>query len=56
MGSFDWDLDSGLFSMDAQAHEIFDITPAEYDGHPESLASRVPGSEGQRLDAWWPGR
>ncbi|GGX75761.1 SpoIIE family protein phosphatase [Streptomyces anandii] len=51
MGSFDWDLDSGLFSMDAQAHEIFDITPAEYDGHPESLASRVPGSEGQRLDA-----
>lgn len=23
MGSFDWDLDNGLFHMDAQAHEVF---------------------------------
>ncbi|MFI1164557.1 SpoIIE family protein phosphatase [Streptomyces sp. NPDC020801] len=51
MGSFDWDLDTGLFSMDAQAHEIFDVTPEEYDGHPESLAPRVAGGEGNRLDA-----
>jgi serine phosphatase RsbU (regulator of sigma subunit)/anti-sigma regulatory factor (Ser/Thr protein kinase) len=51
MGSFDWDLDTGLFSMDATAHEIFDVTPEEYDGHPESMAPRLPGGEGQRLDA-----
>ncbi|KUO16080.1 SpoIIE family protein phosphatase [Streptomyces dysideae] len=51
MGSFDWDLDSGLFHMDAQAHEVFDLRPDEYDGHPESLAVRVPRPEGHRLDA-----
>ncbi|MCF2538270.1 SpoIIE family protein phosphatase [Streptomyces sp. FB2] len=50
MGSFDWDLDSGLFHMDAQAHEVFDLRPDEYDGHPESLAVRVPTTEGFRLD------
>ncbi|MEW2423787.1 SpoIIE family protein phosphatase [Streptomyces nigra] len=50
MGSFDWDLDNGLFHMDAQAHEVFDLRPDEYDGHPESLASRVPPTEGFRLD------
>ncbi|MGW3289636.1 SpoIIE family protein phosphatase [Streptomyces sp. NPDC001002] len=51
MGSFDWDLDSGLFHMDAQAHEVFDLRPDEYDDHPESLAIRVPTAEGHRLDA-----
>ncbi|MCT9079235.1 SpoIIE family protein phosphatase [Streptomyces fulvoviolaceus] len=51
MGSFDWDLDSGLFHMDAQAHEVFDLRPDEYDGHPMSLAVRVPSTEGRRLDA-----
>ncbi|WP_338904777.1 SpoIIE family protein phosphatase [Streptomyces nigra] len=50
MGSFDWDLDNGLFHMDAQAHEVFDLRPDEFDGHPESLASRVPPTEGFRLD------
>ncbi|MBC2903754.1 SpoIIE family protein phosphatase [Streptomyces cupreus] len=50
MGSFDWDLDSGLFHMDAQAHEVFDLRPGEFDGHPESLAVRVPRTEGYRLD------
>ncbi|MGW0834928.1 SpoIIE family protein phosphatase [Streptomyces prunicolor] len=50
MGSFDWDLDNGLFHMDAQAHEVFDLRPDEYDGHPESLAVRVPPPEGYRLD------
>ncbi|MFJ9903255.1 SpoIIE family protein phosphatase [Streptomyces sp. NPDC101152] len=50
MGSFDWDLDSGLFHMDAQAHEVFDLRPDEYDGHPESLTSRVPRAEAHRLD------
>ncbi|WAZ25574.1 SpoIIE family protein phosphatase [Streptomyces cinnabarinus] len=50
MGSFDWDLDNGLFHMDAQAHEVFDLRPEEYDGRPESLAVRVPITEGHRLD------
>ncbi|MFE4964122.1 SpoIIE family protein phosphatase [Streptomyces sp. NPDC056660] len=51
LGTFDWDLDAGLFHMDAQAYEVFDLTPEEYDGHPESLAVRVPLAEGIRLDA-----
>ncbi|WP_369264417.1 SpoIIE family protein phosphatase [Streptomyces sp. R35] len=51
MGSFDWDLDAGLFHMDAQAHEIFDMRPDEYDGHPESLGIRVSPMEGRRLDS-----
>ena len=51
MGSFDWDLDTGLFSMDAQAHEIFDLRPDEYDGRPETLSVRVPTAEAHRLDA-----
>jgi serine phosphatase RsbU (regulator of sigma subunit)/anti-sigma regulatory factor (Ser/Thr protein kinase) len=51
MGSFDWDLNTGLFHMDAQAHEIFDLRPEEYDGYPESLTVRVPRAEGYRLDA-----
>src|SRR4051812_9971185 len=50
MGSFDWDLDTGLFHMDSQAHEVFDLRPDEYDGHPESLAVRVPRPESCRLD------
>ncbi|MBW8736458.1 MAG: serine/threonine-protein phosphatase [Streptomyces turgidiscabies] len=51
MGTFDWDLDTGLFTMDALAFEIFDLRPDEYDGHPESLALRVPPMEGRRLDS-----
>ncbi|MFF9623251.1 SpoIIE family protein phosphatase [Streptomyces griseosporeus] len=51
MGSFDWDLDTGLFHMDAQAHEVFDVCPDEFDGRPESLGVRVPPGEGRRLDA-----
>ncbi|MFF9060768.1 SpoIIE family protein phosphatase [Streptomyces sp. NPDC014882] len=51
MGGFDWDLDTGLFAMDARAHEIFDLTPDEYDGRPESLSPRVPPAEALRLDA-----
>ncbi|GCB42951.1 SpoIIE family protein phosphatase [Streptomyces sp. NL15-2K] len=51
MGSFDWDLDTGLFHMDAQAHEVFDLRPDEYDGYPGTLAIRVPRAEAHRLDA-----
>lgn len=51
MGSFDWDLDAGVMQMDAQAHEIFDVRPDEYDDRPETLAIRVPPGEARRLDA-----
>ncbi|GGZ83622.1 SpoIIE family protein phosphatase [Streptomyces echinoruber] len=51
MGSFDWDLDVGLFHMDPLAHEIFDLRPGEYDGHPAHLTRRVPPTEAYRLDA-----
>ncbi|WSQ07449.1 SpoIIE family protein phosphatase [Streptomyces sp. NBC_01231] len=50
MGSFDWDLDTGLFHMDAQAHEVFDLRPDEYDGFPASLLIRVPRAEAHRID------
>ncbi|MFF3514344.1 SpoIIE family protein phosphatase [Streptomyces sp. NPDC002573] len=51
MGSFDWDLDTGLIHMDAQAHEIFETRPEEFDGRLTTLADRVPWHESQRLDA-----
>ena len=51
MGRFDWDLVTGHMTMDATAHEVFDVDPDEYDGRPESLAFRVPTVEAHRLDA-----
>ncbi|MFJ3279872.1 SpoIIE family protein phosphatase [Streptomyces halstedii] len=51
MGSFDWDLDSGLMHMDEPALDVFDLGVDEYDDRPESLADRVPAEEGTRLDA-----
>ncbi|HEY8979134.1 MAG TPA: SpoIIE family protein phosphatase [Streptomyces sp.] len=50
MGSFEWDLDSGKFRMDARAHEIFDLRPEEYDGNPETLGIRVSRAESERVD------
>ncbi|PBC59745.1 protein phosphatase [Streptomyces sp. Tue6028] len=50
MGSFDWDLDTGLMHMDAQAHAVFDMRPGEYDGNPVTLSVRVPATESYRLD------
>ncbi|MFF5701257.1 SpoIIE family protein phosphatase [Streptomyces sp. NPDC012794] len=51
MGSFDWDLVTGLMHMDAAALDVFDTTPDEYDGRPGSLSPRVPPAEAARLDA-----
>ncbi|MER5361678.1 SpoIIE family protein phosphatase [Streptomyces sp. NPDC002785] len=51
MGSFDWDLDSGLMHMDRPALDVFDLRAEEYGDRPESLAPRVPPDEGVRLDA-----
>jgi serine phosphatase RsbU (regulator of sigma subunit)/anti-sigma regulatory factor (Ser/Thr protein kinase) len=51
MGSFDWDLDSGLLYLDQAALDIFDLYADEYDGHPQTLARRVPPDEATSLDA-----
>ncbi|MEV6118088.1 SpoIIE family protein phosphatase [Streptomyces sp. NPDC052109] len=51
MGTFDWDLDTGLVHMDAQAYEVFDLLPEEFDGRVGSLTVRVPQPEAARLDA-----
>lgn len=51
MGSFDWDLDSGLMHMDRPALDVFDLTAGEYDNRPETLGTRVPADEAMRLDA-----
>ncbi|WP_406406850.1 SpoIIE family protein phosphatase [Streptomyces halstedii] len=51
MGSFDWDLDSGLMHMDEPALDVFDLGVDEYDDRPGSLAVRIPAEEGTRLDA-----
>ncbi|MFB7976900.1 SpoIIE family protein phosphatase [Streptomyces vinaceus] len=51
MGSFDWDLETGLLHMDAAALDVYDMTPGEYDGRPASLGPRVPPAEATRLDA-----
>lgn len=51
MGSFDWDLDSGLMHMDRPALDVFDLRAEEYDNRPETLGLRVPPDEGVRLDA-----
>ncbi|WP_327242805.1 SpoIIE family protein phosphatase [Streptomyces sp. NBC_01320] len=51
MGSFDWDLDSGLMHMDRPALDVFDLRADEYGNRPESLSPRVPPDERVRLDA-----
>ncbi|MFF3286845.1 SpoIIE family protein phosphatase [Streptomyces sp. NPDC003023] len=50
MGTFDWDLGSGLMHMDGSGLDVFDLRPEEYDGRPESLGTRVPPDEAIRLD------
>ncbi|MFB7495593.1 SpoIIE family protein phosphatase [Streptomyces sp. NPDC056161] len=51
MGTFDWDLGTGLYHMDAQAYEVFDLLPGEFDGRLESLGLRIPQTEASRIDA-----
>ncbi|MFB9607826.1 SpoIIE family protein phosphatase [Streptomyces roseofulvus] len=50
MGGFDWDLVTGTMEMDEAALDVFDFDPAEYDGRPETLGSRVLPDEGRQLD------
>ncbi|RKT08086.1 PAS domain S-box-containing protein [Streptomyces sp. 3211.6] len=51
MGSFDWDLVTGLMHLDTAALDVFDTPPDDYDGRPETLNRRVPPAEAARLDA-----
>ncbi|MFF9344438.1 MULTISPECIES: SpoIIE family protein phosphatase [unclassified Streptomyces] len=50
MGGFDWDLATGTMKMDEAALDVFDLDPADYDGRPETLGSRVLPDEGRQLD------
>jgi serine phosphatase RsbU (regulator of sigma subunit)/anti-sigma regulatory factor (Ser/Thr protein kinase) len=50
MGSFDWDLDQGVFELDQAGLEVFDLRPEEFDARPESLVLRVSPEEGARMD------
>ncbi|MEV8390107.1 MULTISPECIES: SpoIIE family protein phosphatase [unclassified Streptomyces] len=49
MGSFDWDIDSGLLHLNAPALQILGLRPEEYDGSPRGLARRLSLSEAARL-------
>lgn len=50
MGSFDWDLDRGIFDLDDIALDVFDLRPEEYDRRLDSLVLRITPEEGARLD------
>ncbi|MFF9012900.1 SpoIIE family protein phosphatase [Streptomyces sp. NPDC014870] len=50
MGSFDWNLLTGVMAMDEGALRVFDLRPDEYDGDPTTLGSRVTADEGRLLD------
>ena len=50
MGSFDWDLDQGVFDLDEAGLRVFDLRPEEFNGRPDALVLRVAPSEGDRLD------
>ncbi|MFD3823940.1 SpoIIE family protein phosphatase [Streptomyces sp. NPDC058625] len=49
MGRFDWDLDTRVMLMDAQARDIFDLRPDESEA-PDVLVTRIPPAETVRLD------
>ncbi|MFJ8001786.1 SpoIIE family protein phosphatase [Streptomyces sp. NPDC096310] len=49
MGSFDWDLDSGLLHLDPAALAVLDLLPGEYGGDPATLLRRIPHADAARL-------
>ncbi|MYV51283.1 SpoIIE family protein phosphatase [Streptomyces sp. SID3212] len=51
MGGFDWNLVSGALHLDGPALEVFDLREDEYDGRGESLLSRIPPDEAERVNA-----
>ncbi|MFE7130071.1 SpoIIE family protein phosphatase [Streptomyces sp. NPDC057638] len=51
MGSFDWDLASGLMHLDPIALDVLDLLPEEYDGRRASVIARMPSEDAARLDS-----
>ncbi|MEU5403517.1 SpoIIE family protein phosphatase [Streptomyces sp. NPDC005963] len=51
MGSFDWDLASGLMHLDDSALRVLELLPGEYDGYRASLTDRMPAEDAVRLDS-----
>ncbi|MCM2389556.1 SpoIIE family protein phosphatase [Streptomyces albipurpureus] len=51
MGSFDWDLASGLMHLDESALQVLELLPGEYDGYRVSLTARMPPGDAARLDS-----
>ncbi|ANW17063.1 serine/threonine-protein phosphatase [Streptomyces clavuligerus] len=51
MGSFDWDLASGLCHLDPTALQVLGLGPGDYDGRRETLTARMPPDEAARLDS-----
>ncbi len=49
MGSFDWDLDQGVFDLDEAGLRVFDLRPEEFNGRPDALVLRVAP---RRATAW----
>ncbi|MER8184522.1 SpoIIE family protein phosphatase [Kitasatospora sp. NPDC094015] len=50
MGSFDWDLDAGLYRLDEVGLQLFGLDPEEFDGRPDTLSAKVPAEDSARLD------
>ena len=50
MGTFDWDLPSGLLHMDEPGLALYDLRPDEYDDRPDKFADRFPPGELARLE------
>jgi len=51
MGSFDWNLDTGVYHLDEIGLDVFDLHADEFDGRPTTLAARVVPDDSARLDA-----
>ncbi|WP_235032268.1 SpoIIE family protein phosphatase [Actinacidiphila yanglinensis] len=50
MGSFDWDLDQGIFDLDEAGLQVFDLRPEEFNRSPDALVLRITPEEGDRID------
>ncbi|MEV7427386.1 MULTISPECIES: SpoIIE family protein phosphatase [unclassified Streptomyces] len=50
MGTFDWDIASGLLHLDAPALDVLGLRADEFDGRVRGLAALIPRGEVNRLD------
>nr|WP_229873942.1 SpoIIE family protein phosphatase [Streptomyces cirratus] len=49
MGSFDWDLDTGVLVLDDAGLTVFDLEREEFHDTPEGLGLRIPADDSARL-------